>query len=78
MTASAFTYGWMIGLVALCISFPNESNRVLNEMFAVAMIKYMNLRLFIASYLIWRRLRRDFRALGIELPPFKFVPLQDR
>lgn len=78
MTASAFTYGWMIGVVALCISFPNESNRVLNEMFEVAMIKYTNLRFHIASYLIWRRLRRDFRAIGIELPPFKFVPLQDR
>jgi hypothetical protein len=68
----------MIGLVALCISFPNEASQYSNELYAVAMIKYLNLRVCFASWLIWRRLRRDFRAMGIELPPFKFVPLQDR
>lgn len=78
MTPTAFTYGWMIGLVALCISFPNEASQFFNEMYAVAMIKYLNLRLHFATWLIWRRLRRDFREMGIELPPFKFVPLQDR
>ena len=78
MTPSAMTYGWMIGLIALCISFPNEANQYFNELYAVAMIKYINLRLHFASWMIWRRLRRDFRAMGIELPPFKFVPIQDR
>lgn len=78
MTPTAFTYGWMIGLLALCVAFPNEANRFFNELYAVAMIKWMNLRLHFVSWLIWRQLRRDFRALGIELPPFKFVPLQDR
>lgn len=78
MTPTTFTFGWTFALVALCVAFPNETARFIDETCAVMMLKWMNLRLHFASWLIWRRLRRDFRTVGIELPPFKFVPLQDR
>ena len=78
MTALSFTYGWMIGLVIIAYVFPNETARYFNEMYAVAAIKYLNGRLLIQSWLVYKKLQRDFRRYGLEIPPFRFIPLQDR
>ena len=78
MTSLSFTYGWMIGLVVIAYAFPNEAARYFNEMYAVTLIKWLNLRLMFSSWLVYKRLQRDFRRYGLEIPPFRFVPLQNR
>jgi hypothetical protein len=78
MTSFSFTYGWMIGLVIIAYVFPSETARYFNEMYAVAAIKFLNGRLLLQSWVIYKRLQRDFRRFGLEIPPFSFVPLQNR
>ena len=78
MNSTAFTYGWMAGLIVLYIAFPNECDAYFNEMYAVARIKYLNGMLLLRSWLMYRRLRKDFKKMGLDIPPFRFVPLQDR
>jgi len=78
MTPSALTYGWMIALVFLCVAFPTESTRYFNELWAVLCIKTINGILCARAFWMYLKLRRDFRRFGIQIPPFRFVPLQDR
>ena len=78
MTSLSFTYGWMIGLVVIAYVFPTQTAQYFNEMYAVGFVKYLNLRLLISSWLVYKRLQRDFRRHGLEIPPFRFVPLQNR
>lgn len=78
MTSLSFTYGWMIGLVVIAYVFPNETARYFNEMYAVTYIKWLNFRLLVSSWLVYKRLQRDFRRYDLEIPPFRFVPLQNR
>ena len=68
----------MIGLVVIAYAFPNETARYCNEISAVAYIKWLNFRLLLSSWLVYKRLQRDFRRHGLEIPPFRFVPLQSR
>ncbi len=78
MTPISFTYGWMIGLIVIAYVFPSETARYFNEMYAVTYIKWLNLRLLLSSWLVYKKLQRDFRRYGLEIPPFRFVPLQNR
>ena len=78
MTPVSFTYGWMIGLIVIAYVFPSETARYFNEMYAVTYIKWLNLRLLLSSWLVYKRLQRDFRRYGLEIQPFRFVQLQNR
>lgn len=78
MTSSSLSYGWMIGLVVIAYVFPLQTAQYFNEIYAVAYIKYLNLRLLTSSWLVYKRLQHDFRRYGLEIPPFRFVPLQHR
>lgn len=68
----------MIGLFVIAYAFPNETARHFNEIYSATLIKWLNLRLMLSSWLVYKRLQRDFRRHGLEIPPFRFVPLQSR
>jgi hypothetical protein len=68
----------MIGIVIVAYAFPSETARYFNEMYAVTYVKCLNFRLLLSSWLIYKKLEREFRRYGLEIPPFRFVPLQDR
>ncbi|MAH29403.1 MAG: hypothetical protein CL959_01810 [Euryarchaeota archaeon] len=78
MNPTAFTYGWMAGLIILYALFPKECDAYFFGLYAIARIKYWNGMLLLRSWLAYRSLRNDFKEMGVELPPFKFTPLQDR
>lgn len=75
---NATTFTCLSALIIAVALWPKEANEILAAAGAVLMIKYLNLQLLVRSWLIYRRLKADFRQFGIEIPPFKFVPLQDR
>lgn len=69
---------WMLTLTALVALFPREAMEFAIWLWLEYQIAVLNCRLFVAEWLIYRRLRRDFAKYGIPMPPFKFVPLQQR
>ncbi len=75
---NTITLSWMSAIVVAVAIWPEESTTFALEIYARLMIKYLNLQLFVRSWLMYRRLRSDFKRMGIELPPFQYTPLQDR
>ena len=75
---NTITLSWMTALVLAVAIWPQESTQFALEVHARFMIKYLNLQILIRSWLMYRRLRKDFKKMGIDLPPFQFTPLQDR
>lgn len=69
---------WMLTLTALVALFPNEAMDFSLWLWFEFRVAILNARLMVAEWLIYRKLRRDFAKYGIEIPPFKFVPLQQR
>ena len=69
---------WMLTLTALVALFPREAMAFSLWIYLQVMLSYLNARLFVTEWLVYRRLRRDFGKYGIELPPFTFTPLQER
>ncbi len=37
-----------------------------------------NLRLRWMSWCLYRRFKRDWESIGLQVPPFRYVPIQDR
>lgn len=75
---NAITLSWMSAIVVAVAIWPQESSQFALEIHARMMIKYLNLQMLVRSWLMYQRLRKDFKRYGIELPPFQFTPLQDR
>ena len=65
-------------LMAAFFAFPKE----MTSAFALASLKlqihWMNARMFVMAWFIYRRLRKDFAGMGLPTPPFKFTPLWER
>ena len=68
----------MLTLTALVAIFPQESMRFAIWLWLEYQVAVLNVRLFVAEWLIYRKLRRDFAKFGIEIPPFNFTRYQDR
>ena len=75
-------------LVALPYLFPGETAEAMErltlalERLTLALAtEYTNLRLYIFARVMYWKMRRTFKASplpGFELPPFRFVRIQDR
>ena len=67
-----------IGLTVLFFAtlFPDElTDAVLRTELRVR-LAWLNVQFFIAQWMIYRKLRREFLSYGIEVPPFEFKPLK--
>ena len=69
---------WMMTLTALVAAFPGESMRFAVWCYVEFTYAWLNARLFLMEWMIYRKLRRDFGNYGIQIPPFEFKPLKRR
>jgi len=73
--------GWSIGsllIAALWLIFPVEFY-VLCETFLIkAKILALNAYLLVRAWLVYNKLKADFRRMQIPAPPFRFTPIQNR
>lgn len=68
-----------IFIVAFTVMFPKDT--ILFGAWINAMVKmhYMNLRMWLFSYQMWRKLDQDMKkSFGQGMPPFKYVHLWER
>jgi hypothetical protein len=68
-------------LLALAYLFPAEATEALERLMLALATEYANLRLYIFARVTYWKMRRTFNASplpGFELPPFRFVRIQDR
>ena len=75
---NTITITWCSVLVACVALWPEESMTAIAVATAKVQLAWMNLRLRWMSWLMYRRLKKDFAGLGIEIGPFKYVPLEER
>ena len=71
---------WWLPVTIACLVafFPEDAFLFAQISEAKIKLHMLNLRMFIMSYTIYRRLCRDFRDMGLPVPPFRYVPLWDR
>lgn len=72
------TFAWMSCLVAVVALWPEESLNTIAMVTAKAQLFYMNQKLRLMAWLMYRRLKKDFARMGIEIGPFVYVPLEER
>ena len=75
---NTITITWTSLLVACVALWPEESQFAVNFMTAKLQLIYMNWKLRTSAWLMYRRLKKDFAELGLDIGPFKYVPLEER
>ena len=65
-------------LVFLVASFPEDAFIFAKTVDLKIRLHVLNVRMFVMSYIMYRKLVRDFAAMGWPAPPFVFVPLWKR
>lgn len=72
------SYLLLAALVVLLGLYPDDFWPAL--VFVAVQVKTLclNLVLLVTSYWFYIKLSRELRSLGLEAPPFKFIPIQDR
>ena len=71
---------WYIPLTLACLVafFPEDAFLFGKTLDLKIRLHILNLRMFIMSYIMYRKLVRDFTEIGLPAPPFVFVPLWKR
>lgn len=72
------SYLWMTALVALIILFPEDSQNFAEFIYLEFRVSWLNVRLFMMEWKMYRALIRISKEIGIDPPPFNFVPIQKR
>lgn len=68
-----------IFIVAFVAMFPRDSVLLGAWTSAILKMHFMNLRMWLISYQMWRKLDRDMKkSFGQGMPPFKYVHLWER
>ena len=65
-------------LVAVALLFPEDFLLAVDTAALKLRLLFLNFNLLIRSYIIYHRLKADFRRMHIPAPPFRFVPIQHR
>ena len=81
----AFIYGMELATLALCCMYPAKTLEFVDYLLynlqvnmLILSVRGCNLALYVRGWMMYRRLRREFAAMGLEIGPYKFIPLQDR
>jgi hypothetical protein len=71
---------WYLPLVLVCLVafFPEDAFIFAKTLDLKLKLHVLNIRMFFMSYIMYRKLVRDFSAMGLPAPPFAFVPLWKR
>lgn len=64
--------------VLICVLYRDDIYDRLNWLELNCQVFWMNSQMFFRSWLLHRKLAKDFRSIGLEPPKFKFVKIQDR
>ena len=75
---TSITFSTCAIIVALFALFPNETTDAVLDAEIEIRIALLNLQLFTAQWMIYRKLKKEFDGFGIEVPPFEFVPIERR
>lgn len=70
-------YFWMM-LVVFALLFPEDSLQIAFSIVLQAKLLVLNSILLTRSYCIYRKLAKDLKSLGLDAPPFVFIPIQNR
>lgn len=65
-------------LVAFVILHPDEAMDAWEDIRIGFLIWQLNRVMQLRAWIMYCRLKRDFEAAGMSMPPFKYVPLQER
>ena len=63
-------------IITAAALFPRQLTIAVLEAEIEARTLWINCRLFVWQWLLYRQLKRDFAAHGIAMPPFRFEPIQ--
>ena len=66
----------IIFVVFLC--FADEIEVAVHYLYLQILLARANLNLYIRSYLLYRKLKSGMDKHGLDIPPFKFTPIQKR
>ena len=75
---NAITITWTTLLIACVALWPDQTLLAAQVACAKVQLIYMNWKLRTMSWFMYRRLKKDFAALGLDIGPFKYVPLEER
>lgn len=74
--ANLYAAIFLVGLVAL---FPLDAINLVALVAIKARLHAVNLRMWLLSYRMWRKLDRDMKKnYGTSMPPFKYTHIWDR
>ena len=71
-----WTYQFL--MVVAVVLYPRQARAMALVVHDELMLLWLNTQLLVRSWLLYPTLRRDFARLGLPLPAFCFVPLQQR
>ena len=65
-------------LLALVIRYHQEAQKMALELHNELLLIWLNTNLFLRTWWIYRKMRKDFERMGLPMPAFRYVPLQER
>lgn len=68
---------WLV-VAAIIVSYEKEFIALTTESILAVKTFWLNCVLWTMSYLAYRKLIKDMRALGLDCPDFHFTPVQSR
>ena len=71
-----WTYQFL--LVVAVAMYPRQAQAIALRIHDELLLLWLNAQFLWRSWLLYRRLRRDFARLGLPIPAFRYVPLQQR
>lgn len=66
---------WSVFLAILYVLCQDEIDVAVSLLGLRLFIVFANAHLWVQSYLIYRKLKKGIEANGLEIPPFKFTPI---
>ena len=69
---------WMTLVTGLVVLFPQESLGFSIWIVLRVWLFFANLRLRWATWVLYRKIKKDFERHGMKVPPYSYVSLQDR
>ena len=72
------SYVFTACIAALIVLFPQDALNLAQLIEYKVKLHYVNGRTFLAAWLLYRRLKKDFAAQGWPTPPFKYKHIWER
>ena len=69
---------WLVLFAVSYLFFQDEIDPILHRGYYEILLLWVNTKLFVRSYIIYRKLKQDMERTGLPVPPFRFIPIQKR